>query len=105
VAHQVGLVLDPRGVVHDLGCLLAPLVVPAQLRSVLVGDLGSGRHPLADELAEGGHVLLGHRPLAGVGQQAIEGQAQVGVELVPVEADGLLVRGVVREHDPQARER
>ena len=40
VADEVGLVLGPGGVVDDLVDLVAPAVVAAQDRAVLVGHLG-----------------------------------------------------------------
>ena len=102
VAHQVGLVLESRLVVDDLVDLVPPAVVAAQDRPVLVGLLGPGGDDLAHQGSERRHVLLGEGAVGRVGEVAVEQEGQVGVEGVPVEADGLLELGVVGKHRPDA---
>ncbi len=87
----------------DLVHLVPPAVVAAQDRTVLVGHLGPGGDDLAHQCTESADVLLGQRPVPGVGEVAVEQGAQVGVERVPVEPGGLLVVGVVGKHPPMLR--
>ena len=97
-AHEVGLVGQPPGVMHDLVGLLAPVVVTAELRAHLVGDLGAGGERLADEAAVAGEDLFRDRTVARIGEESVSELSEVGVDGVPVEPDGLLVVGVVRKH-------
>ena len=62
----------------DLVDLLAPPVVAAQDRAVLVGHLGPGGDDLAHQGAEAADVLLGEGPVAGVGEVAVEQGARLG---------------------------
>ena len=89
VANQVGLVLDPCGMVLDEPHLPAPPVVVAQDRAVGRRHLGPRGERLADEGAVGGHVLLGELAVLGIGEVPVEEEGQVGVEGIPVQADGL----------------
>lgn len=43
-------------------------------------------------------MLLGERPIVGVGEQPVEELAQVGIEGVPVETDRGFVLGVIGQH-------
>ena len=56
----------------DLVHLVAPAVVAAQDRAVLVGLLGPGGDDLAHQGAESADVLLGQGPVVGVGQVPVE---------------------------------
>ncbi len=97
-ADEIGLGLEPRRVVDDLVDLATPFVVAAELRPVLVGDLGPGRDPRADQLAVLGDVFLRELAVVGIGQIAVELEPQVGVDLVPVEPDGGVEFSVIGEH-------
>src|SRR5439155_24122532 len=96
--REVGRVVGPGRVVDAVVGLLAAPVVAAQHRSVVVGDLGPGGDGPADESAEAGHMLLREIAVGAVGQEAVEREPQVGVDLVPVEPDGLVVDRVVGKH-------
>ena len=98
VAHQVGLVVDPGGVVLDEPHLPAPPVVMAQDGAVGRRHLGPLGQRLADEGAVGGDVLLGELSVLGVGEVPVEEEGQVGVEGVPVQSDGLLELAIVGQH-------
>ncbi len=67
MAHQVGLVLDPGGVVLDEPHLPAPPVVVAQDGAVGRRHLGPLGQSLADQGSVGGDVLLGELSVLGVG--------------------------------------
>ena len=91
---DVALGVDGAGVVRDARRLVAPGVVALQARRVAVDHLGVGGDGPAADLAPAVEALL--RPAAVLRREVLvhEG-AQVGVELVPVEADGGVELGVI----------
>ena len=98
IADQVGLVGQPRRVVDHLAHIEAPTVVPVEDGSVGVGDLGPGGQGSSHQVPVAGDVFLGERAVGGVGEVAIQQKRQVGIEGVPVVADGLIEFGVVGKH-------
>ena len=90
---------------YDLVGLLAPAVPALEDGAVLVGDLGAARDGSPDERPVLGHELFGQRPLARFGKQPIEDQAQVRIDVVPVEPNRLVVGRVVGEHGGKPTER
>ena len=105
VSDEVGLRVGPGRVVNHLVHLEAPSVVATELGAVLVGLLGAWCDVLADELPEPGDMLLCELAFFSVREMEVQQVAQVGVDLVPVEAGGLFELCVVGKHalDPTTR--